>query len=118
MERAKLVDLIRGGEIVSRADLGGEDLSFAELSGAILENVRFAEGETSNDPELARALADLADAYVGDAFGAVHRAHASTEGVAHLLPHAAGRLLERELSQYRRGRRQRQSAKREPDSGA
>lgn len=63
----------------------------------LLENVRFEAGETSNDPELARALADLADAYVNDAFGAAHRAHASTEGVAHLLPHAAGRLLEREV---------------------
>jgi phosphoglycerate kinase len=64
----------------------------------LLENVRFEPGETSNDPELARALADLAEAYVGDAFGAAHRAHASTEGVAHLLPHAAGRLLEREVN--------------------
>ena len=52
----------------------------------MLENVRFEPGETSNDPELARALAALADAYVNDAFGASHRAHASTEGVAHLLP--------------------------------
>jgi phosphoglycerate kinase len=63
----------------------------------LLENVRFEPGETSNDPELARALAQLADAYVNDAFGASHRAHASTEGVAHLLPSAAGRLLEREV---------------------
>lgn len=64
----------------------------------VLENVRFEQGETSNDPELARALAELADVYVNDAFGAAHRAHASTEGVAHLLPSAAGRLLEREVS--------------------
>jgi phosphoglycerate kinase len=63
----------------------------------VLENVRFEPGETSNDAALARALAELADAYVNDAFGAAHRAHASTEGVAHLLPHAAGRLLEREV---------------------
>jgi phosphoglycerate kinase len=63
----------------------------------VLENVRFEPGETSNDPELAHALAELADAYVNDAFGAAHRAHASTEGVAHLLPSAAGRLLEREV---------------------
>jgi phosphoglycerate kinase len=63
----------------------------------VLENVRFEPGETTNDPELARALADLADVYVNDAFGAAHRAHASTEGVAHLLPSAAGRLLEREV---------------------
>lgn len=64
----------------------------------LLENVRFEPGEVSNDPELARALAELADAYVNDAFGVAHRAHASTEGVAHLLPSAAGRLLEREVA--------------------
>jgi phosphoglycerate kinase len=63
----------------------------------LLENVRFQEGETDNDPALARELAELADVYVNDAFGAAHRAHASTEGVAHLLPSAAGRLLEGEV---------------------
>lgn len=64
---------------------------------AMLENVRFEPGEEKNDPELARRLAELADAYVNDAFGAAHRAHASTEGVAHLLPSAAGLLMAREL---------------------
>ena len=64
----------------------------------MLENVRFEPGETKNDPGLAAALAELADVYVDDAFGAAHRAHASTEGVAHLLPdRAAGLLLEREV---------------------
>ena len=63
----------------------------------LLENVRFEPGEERNDPELARELAALADLYVNDAFGAAHRAHASTEGVAHLLPAAAGRLLEAEV---------------------
>ena len=63
----------------------------------VLENVRFEPGETDNDPRLAAALADLADVYVNDAFGAAHRGHASTEGVAHLLPSAAGRLLEGEV---------------------
>jgi phosphoglycerate kinase len=63
----------------------------------VLENVRFEPGEERNDPELARALSELADLYVDDAFGAAHRAHASNEGVAHLLPSAAGRLLEREV---------------------
>ncbi|MDO8214069.1 phosphoglycerate kinase [Conexibacter sp. CPCC 206217] len=63
----------------------------------LLENVRYEPGETKNDPDLAAALASLADVYVNDAFGAAHRAHASTEGVARRLPHAAGRLLEREV---------------------
>ena len=63
----------------------------------MLENVRFEPGETGNDPTLASALADLADLYVNDAFGGAHRAHASTEGVAHRLPCAAGRLLAREV---------------------
>ncbi len=65
----------------------------------VLENVRYEPGETKNDPELAAALARLADVYVNDAFGTAHRAHASTEGVAHLVGQAAaGRLLEREVS--------------------
>jgi phosphoglycerate kinase len=64
----------------------------------MLENVRFEPGETENDPELAVRLAELADAYVDDAFGAAHRAHASTVGVARLLEQrAAGLLLEREV---------------------
>ena len=65
----------------------------------VLENVRYEPGETKNDAELAGQLAELADVYVNDAFGAAHRAHASTEGVAHLVAdRAAGRLLEREVS--------------------
>jgi len=63
----------------------------------VLENVRYEPGETRNDPQLASALAELADVYVNDAFGTAHRAHASTEGIAHLLPSAAGRLMEREV---------------------
>lgn len=63
----------------------------------LLENLRFDSRETKNDPALARELAAYADVYVNDAFGAAHRAHASTEGVAHLLPSAAGLLLEREV---------------------
>jgi phosphoglycerate kinase len=63
----------------------------------MLENIRYEPGETKNDPELAQRLADLADVYVNDAFGSAHRAHASTEGVAHLLPSAAGLLLAREV---------------------
>ena len=64
----------------------------------VLENTRWEPGETKNDPELARELAALADAYLNDAFGAAHRAHASTTGVAELLPAAAGFLLEREVT--------------------
>ena len=64
----------------------------------LLENVRYEPGETKNDATLASGLAALADVYVNDAFGAAHRAHASTEGVARRLPHAAGRLLEREVT--------------------
>jgi phosphoglycerate kinase len=63
----------------------------------VLENVRYEHGETANDPAFASSLAALADVYVDDAFGSAHRAHASTEGVAHLLPSAAGRLLQREV---------------------
>jgi phosphoglycerate kinase len=63
----------------------------------VLENSRFEPGETKNDPDLAAALARLGDLYVDDAFGAAHRAHATTEGVAHLLPAAAGFLLQREV---------------------
>jgi phosphoglycerate kinase len=63
----------------------------------MLENVRYEPGETKNDPELAKRYAALADAYVDDAFGAAHRAHASTVGVAQLLPSAAGLLLQREV---------------------
>ena len=63
----------------------------------LLENTRFHAGEEANDPAMAAALAKLADAFVNDAFSAAHRAHASTEGVAHLLPSYAGRLMEAEL---------------------
>jgi len=65
----------------------------------LLENTRFEPGETENDPKLAESLAQLADLYVNDAFGAAHRAHASTEGVAHHLPGYAGLLLEREVTE-------------------
>jgi phosphoglycerate kinase len=65
----------------------------------LLENTRFNPGETKNDAEFARELANGRDMYVNDAFGAAHRAHASTEAVAHLLPAYAGLLLERELEE-------------------
>jgi phosphoglycerate kinase len=91
------------------AELLGEPVELAEDLDHVpdgdvvmLENVRFEPGETKNDADLARRYAALADVYVDDAFGAAHRAHASTEAVAHLLPSAAGRLLEREVSTLRR----------------
>lgn len=64
----------------------------------LLENTRFHPGETKNDPSFASELASLAEIFVNDAFGTAHRAHASTEGVAHLLPSVAGFLMEKELS--------------------
>ncbi|MFN2450133.1 MAG: phosphoglycerate kinase [Candidatus Baltobacteraceae bacterium] len=63
----------------------------------MLENVRFEPGEETNDPRFAQRLASLADLYVNDAFGTAHRAHASTEGVAHLLPAYAGLLMQAEI---------------------
>lgn len=63
----------------------------------LLENIRFYPEEEKNDPEFARKLAALADIYVNDAFGAAHRAHASTEGVAHYLPAVAGFLMQKEI---------------------
>ncbi len=90
------------------AELLGTDVKLAESLDDVpdgdvvmLENVRYEPGETKNDPELAKRYAALADVYVNDAFGAAHRAHASTEAVAHLLPSAAGRLLEREVATLR-----------------
>ncbi len=77
--------------VVSQVDA----LSAGEL--LFLENLRFDSREESNDPEFASSLARLADIFVNDAFGAAHRAHASTEGVAHHVPSVAGLLLEREI---------------------
>jgi phosphoglycerate kinase len=86
------------------SELLGEPVAFGDEEGPLrlLENLRFDPRETKNDPEMAAGLAALADLYVNDAFGAAHRAHASTEAVAHLLPAAAGLLLESELEAFRR----------------
>ncbi len=98
---ARLRELTEAKVTLAPAVVGEQVQALCEALGAgevlVLENVRFEPGETTNDPALAQALAELADVYVNDAFGAAHRAHASTEGVAHLLPSAAGRLLEREV---------------------
>src|SRR3954449_3597579 len=82
-------------------ELAGDLDRVPEGDVVMLENVRYEKGETKNDPELAQRYAALADLYVNDAFGAAHRAHASTEAVARLLPSAAGRLLEREVKTLR-----------------
>ncbi|WP_029011866.1 phosphoglycerate kinase [Niveispirillum irakense] len=96
------VEKALGAPVAFAADCVGETASnaIAALPAGgvlILENTRFHAGEEKNDPELAKAIAALGDVYVNDAFSAAHRAHASTEGVAHLLPSAAGRLMQAEL---------------------
>ena len=68
----------------------------------VLENVRFHPGETANDPEFAKALAALGDVYVNDGFSTAHRAHASTEGIAHFLPSYAGLLMMAEVNALRK----------------
>ena len=97
----RLSDLL-GKEVVKTDEAYGEEVEKAvanlEEGGVILlENVRFYPGEEKNDPELAQKFAALADVYVNDAFGAAHRAHASTEGIAKHLPAVSGLLMEKEL---------------------
>jgi phosphoglycerate kinase len=89
----RLSELLDGADVELADDL--DDVPDGDL--VMLENVRYEPGETKNDAELAKRYAALADVYVNDAFGAAHRAHASTEGIAHLLPSAAGKLLQREV---------------------
>jgi phosphoglycerate kinase len=92
-EPVKLAPGARGEEVDRLAE------ALREGDMLLLENIRYEPGETKNDPELAADLASLGDAYVDDAFGAAHRAHASTVGAAELMePRAAGLLLEREVS--------------------
>ena len=99
---AKRLSELLGKDVIMAADVVGPDAqakAAALKSGEImlLENTRFEKGETKNDPELAKAMADMAEIYVSDAFGAVHRAHASTAGVAAYLPAVSGFLIEKEL---------------------
>ncbi|HEX6228200.1 MAG TPA: phosphoglycerate kinase [Solirubrobacterales bacterium] len=105
---ARLAELL-GAEVRQAPAVIGAEVE--EMAGGLgpgevmlLENVRYEPGETENDPELAGRLASLAEIYVNDAFGAAHRAHASTEGVAHDLPGYAGLLLEREVAELTRVR--------------
>ncbi len=98
---AKLAELL--GQSVIKADVSVGEIVKAQVDALqnsdvlLLENVRFNEGEEKNDPELAQAFAELADLFVNDAFGAAHRAHASTEGIAHFIPAVSGLLMEKEL---------------------
>lgn len=98
---AKLAELL--GQNVIKADQSVGEIVKAQVDALengdvlLLENVRFNEGEEKNDPELAKAFADLADLFVNDAFGAAHRAHASTSGIAAYIPAVSGLLMEKEL---------------------
>ena len=99
---AERLSELLGQEVLMARDVVGPDarLKAQKLRPGeimLLENTRFAPGETKNDPAFAKALADLAEVYVSDAFGAVHRAHASTAGVAAYLPAVSGFLIEKEL---------------------
>ena len=99
---AKRLSELLGREVIMAADVVGPDATAKAAAlkpGQILllENTRFEKGETKNDPELAKAMASMAQVYVSDAFGAVHRAHASTAGVAAYLPAVSGFLIEKEL---------------------
>ncbi|SEM03403.1 phosphoglycerate kinase [Paenibacillus sp. OK003] len=99
---AERLSELLGKKVVKADDSVGETVKaqIAELNNGdvlLLENVRFHAGEEKNDPELAKQFAELADVFVNDAFGAAHRAHASTEGIAHLLPAVSGLLMEKEL---------------------
>ncbi len=99
---AKRLGELLGQEVIMAADVVGPDAmakAAALQPGQImlLENTRFEKGETKNDPELARKMASMAQVYVSDAFGSVHRAHASTAGVADYLPAVSGFLIAKEL---------------------
>ena len=99
---AERLSQLLGQNVIMAADVVGEDAkakAAALQPGQVLllENTRFEKGETKNTPELAKAMADMADVYVSDAFGAVHRAHASTAGVAEYLPAVSGFLIQKEL---------------------
>ena len=98
----RFAELLPGVSVAFATDVIGENARAAiaamqDGDVVILENVRFHKEETANDPAFARKLAALADIYVNDAFGSSHRAHASTEGVAHFLPAVAGFLVGKEL---------------------
>lgn len=99
---AKALEKFLGGKVEFAEDCIGDPAkktvkNMLDSDVAVLENTRFHAGEEANDQEFAKALAENGDIYVNDAFSAAHRAHASTEAIARLLPSAAGRAMEREL---------------------
>jgi 3-phosphoglycerate kinase len=99
---AKRLSELLGKEVVMAEDVIGESAASAVTSlkegeVVLLENLRFHKAETKNEPEFAKALAAFGEIYINDAFGTAHRAHASTEGVAHYLPAASGYLLTKEI---------------------
>ena len=100
---AERISELLGKEVIMAADVAGEDskakaAALKDGDVMLLENTRFIKGETKNDPELSKALADLADIFVNDAFGTAHRAHSSTAGVADYLPAVSGFLVNKEVS--------------------
>ena len=100
---AKELSKLLNKEVIMAKDVIGEDATnkaenLKEGEIMLLENVRFHREETDNDPEFAKKLASMAEVYVNDAFGAAHRAHASTAGIAQYLPAVSGFLIEKELT--------------------
>ena len=100
---AERLSELLGKEVIMASDVAGPDskakaMSLKDGDVMLLENTRYIKGETKNDPELSKALADLAEVFVNDAFGTAHRAHSSTAGVADHLPAVCGYLVEKEVS--------------------
>lgn len=99
---AQRISELLGKEVIMASDVVGEDAkakaaALKDGEVLLLENTRYMKGETKNDPELSKAMADLADIFVNDAFGAAHRAHSSTAGVAEHLPAVCGYLVQKEV---------------------
>ncbi len=100
---AERISELLGKEVIMATDVAGEDskakaAALKDGDVMLIENTRYIKGETKNDPELSKALADLADIFVNDAFGTAHRAHSSTAGVADYLPAVSGYLVQKEVS--------------------
>ncbi len=100
---AERISQLLGKRVIMASDVAGEDAkakaaALKDGDVMLLENTRFEKGETKNDPALSKALAELADIFVNDAFGTAHRAHSSTAGVADYLPAVSGYLVQKEVS--------------------